>query len=56
MDAACEPVDALAIAYRDAQQMTLAAKLELARSLGACAEATEAAEHALTKAAPAGRD
>ena len=54
MDEACAPVDALAIAFRDAERMTLKAKLALARALQGCAEATDAAEHALAGAAAAG--
>jgi hypothetical protein len=51
MDEACAPVDALAIAFRDAERMTLKAKLGLARALHGCAEATDAAERALAGAA-----
>jgi hypothetical protein len=47
MDAACAPVDALAIAYRDGQKMGFDAKLRLARALDACDAATSAAESAL---------
>jgi hypothetical protein len=54
MDEACAPVDALAIAFRDAERMTLKAKLGLARALQGCAEATDAAEQALADAAAAG--
>ena len=56
MDAACEPVDALAIAYRDAQPMTFEAKLRLARALEGCATATDAAERALESASGSAAD
>ena len=55
-DAACEPVDALAIAYRDSQAMTFEAKLRLARALEGCAEATGAAERALVDAGASASD
>jgi hypothetical protein len=47
MDAACAPVDALAIAYRDGESVGFGKKLELARALEGCATATAAAETAL---------
>jgi|RhiMethySRZTD1v2_1073278.scaffolds.fasta_scaffold1835940_2 hypothetical protein len=56
MDAACEPVDALAIAYRDAEPMTFEAKLRLARALEGCDAATAAAERALAGASAAASD
>jgi len=52
MDAACAPVDALAIAYRDGQRLGLQAKLHAAQALEACASATTAAEEALADTAP----
>ena len=50
MDDACAPVDALAIAYRDGQEVSLRAKLRLAHALEPCAAATGAAEQALKDA------
>ena len=50
MDDACAPVDALAIAYRDGQEVGLRAKLQLAHALEPCAAATTAAEQALRDA------
>src|SRR4029079_16779148 len=47
MDDACAPVDALAIAYRDGEEVGLRAKLRLAHALEPCAAATSAAEQAL---------
>lgn len=52
MDAACAPVDALAIAYRDGQRLRLQAKLHAAQALEACASAASAAEEALAEADP----
>ena len=50
MDDACAPVDALAIAYRDGQDVGLRAKLRLAQALEPCAVATSAADQALKDA------
>src|SRR5262245_46147400 len=50
MDAACAPVDALAIAYRDGREVRLRSKLQLAHALEPCATATSAAEQTLKDA------
>jgi len=50
MDRACAPVDALAIAYRDGQDVGLRAKLDLVHALAPCEAATRAAEQALKDA------
>jgi hypothetical protein len=52
MDAACAPVDALAIAYRDGDRIGLRAKFALVRALERCERATIAAEQALPQRQP----
>jgi hypothetical protein len=44
---ACAAIDELAIAYRDGQRLGPLAKMRLARSLDACADATTVAEQGL---------
>ncbi len=49
MNAACEPIDAVAIRYRDGAQVDLGDKLSFARALEACERETAALEEAVAR-------